>query len=176
MLRLMHAWEEQWKRVNRYLDRVETIYSGRTQGGTEDVRDDLYAFFQNAHHLKDWLTNDPSVTSLPKRDIEAFISRTECLRICADLSNGTKHLILNSTRTRDPSTAVTKTHVTVYGRTAFETRRPDGALEHLQVPAEPQIISYAFTVESGGREYDALALSRDIVEHWRRWVEQSNLL
>jgi hypothetical protein len=54
----MAQWQEQWHRVGRMLIRVNTAYIGSPQGGTEEIKDDIYSFFQNVHHLKDWLRHD----------------------------------------------------------------------------------------------------------------------
>src|SRR5215218_11073707 len=50
-------WQKQWKRVEIGLQRLVAIYEGR-QHDSADASYDLYAFFLNCHHLRDWLAAD----------------------------------------------------------------------------------------------------------------------
>jgi hypothetical protein len=89
---------EQWERVNRWLDRLRAIASGREKPLTsEQYRDDIYAFFMNCYHLKDWIKNDPTMKHL-KEGIEEFINGSQSLSMCADICNGLKHLALRDSR------------------------------------------------------------------------------
>jgi hypothetical protein len=58
------TWKEQWERVLRWYSRFEQINRGQHDAPSTDFyQDDVYAFFQNSYHLKDWLKNDASVAS-----------------------------------------------------------------------------------------------------------------
>jgi hypothetical protein len=57
-----------------------------------DAEDFLYAFFQNAHHLRDW-----SPAQRTKEEVDAFLNSHLATRICRDLANLTKHHELTRT-------------------------------------------------------------------------------
>jgi hypothetical protein len=80
-------FQEQFERMDRFMMKV-VFATGRPA----DYEDDLWAFFQNAWHLKDWIKNDPA-TGVESR-IEEAVARHEPLMICADLCNRSKHLKL----------------------------------------------------------------------------------
>lgn len=82
--------------------RLKGIAGGQLTASFDEARDALLRFFQDAHHLKDWIRNNPSVST---SDVEEFIKAAGPLQICADLCNGTKHLVLQGSRTGDSSTA-----------------------------------------------------------------------
>lgn len=91
-------WGDQWARVHRWRDRLDAY---RVGGGLDYsihasvVRDDFYAFFMNAYHLKDWLEKDPA-TSLTKADLQRAIAASTPLKLVADLCNASKHFELGS--------------------------------------------------------------------------------
>lgn len=93
MVRFYMTYKEQYNRVMRYYNRIKT----RTNDTQKEYEDDLYAFFQNCWHLKDWLKNDPNIT-VPDQTIEDYANNTFHLKICADLGNRTKHLKLTRKR------------------------------------------------------------------------------
>lgn len=80
---------EQLKRVRRFLDRVRD--HGR---GTVDYDDDLWSFFQNAWHLKDWIDHDKTISNAKTQRILNRAHSSKELSICRDLANRTKHLEL----------------------------------------------------------------------------------
>ena len=87
-------WKEQWDRVLRWHDRIQD----QNRPTREEYEDDLWAFFQNCWHMKDWLINDP-VLGLDKGDVDKEV---HCpggpLMLCRDLANRSKHLELDKPR------------------------------------------------------------------------------
>lgn len=84
---VMPKYMEQLRRVRRMLDRIE-----RNKGrSVDDYGDDVWSFFQNCWHLKDWIGKDSSVP-LDKAAILKFVRKSQPLKICSDLANCTKHL------------------------------------------------------------------------------------
>lgn len=81
----MKQWYERIKRIGQRIPNEPEL---------RDYLDEVYAFFQNCHHLKDWIMNDDAITPQPRDRVEDFINRNECMRLCADLCNGSKHLKL----------------------------------------------------------------------------------
>ncbi|KHJ74170.1 hypothetical protein QR64_03020 [Rhodococcus sp. Chr-9] len=60
---------------------------------TGDARDLAYHFFQDAFHLKDWLSNDPETAKL-NGELHRLFKSNLALGAAADIANGVKHLHL----------------------------------------------------------------------------------
>ena len=130
-----------------------------TSQSSDDRRDDVYSFFQNCYHLKDWLKNDPATRPIVSPDIEDFIKKSDELRIVADLCNGSKHLDLSARghrpKTGDPSTGVTRTDIDILiGSGGRQT----------------------FWIKSNTVDYEAYELARKSVEQWEIYLHGRNLL
>ena len=151
---LGQGWQSQWTRVQNRLNEVRAVYAGRA-GGTEAALDTTLSFFEAVHHLKDWLGNDIS-SGITKGDGDALIGGSLMLQLCADLANGSKHLILTKTRTGDKSTAITRNDVNVFLGTGTAAHR--------------------FYVRSGGTEYDVLQIAESAVDEWEKFLTSKSLL
>lgn len=75
-----NGWEGQLSRISRWLDRLMNAES------RVDAEDFLYAFFQNAHHLRDWSPGGRTTD-----EIDGFLNSNLATRICRDVANVTKH-------------------------------------------------------------------------------------
>ena len=52
----MERYREQLARTRRYYERFKKLNDGKAQEPSSEANmDDIYAFFQNCYHLKDWL-------------------------------------------------------------------------------------------------------------------------
>ena len=100
------GWQMQWRRVERGFEKLSQTYNN-----TELYDDDVYHFFQDAWHLKDWIKNDPEVPEEVRDRIEESIAVVRAFRIAADFANGTKHMALN--RPREESARFTERKVTI---------------------------------------------------------------
>ncbi len=85
------------------------------------------------------------------------------LRICADLANRTKHLVLTQEPWIDKDTAAVRQDVAV--------RVPSAGAVPPRAAA-----SHAWTIEADGQSYDALNLARDIVHAWEQFLRARGLL
>jgi len=149
------SWTDQWDRVQLGLARIEDIYAGRREAeGTAGASYDVFTFFVTCHHLVDWIASDAELTRSTRRKARALVSRSNELKMCADLANRTKHCALMRTQTGDPSTGPSGNDATVMiGRGA----------------------KHAFRVSSGGVEQDALELARACVMSWRAFLAARGL-
>jgi len=153
------GWRDQWARVQRWYGRFRKTNDGRPHERESDFyQDEVYAFFQNCHHLRDWLIND-SASGLVEADLEVFVKSSDNLKLCGDLANGSKHLQLKTTWTGDKTTA--------FGRRMFRV--------HLGGTAAP-IIGAQYTVESGGRTYDAFEVATACIAEWEAYLKGKRLL
>ena len=148
---------EQLERTKRYLKRFSDINTGinHTQA-SPNYDDDVYAFFQNCYHLKDWIRNDPCCSKWSS-DVEEFINSNNDLRLCADLCNGLKHL----KRTK--------------GSRSIENPQFSGRKISLNIsegysePTEVSIaISYSIATKSG--DIDAFDLGSRCVRAWENYI------
>jgi hypothetical protein len=97
-------YKEQFERMIRWYKRYDYIQRDRCRPYPDEINleevfhlsvDDIYAFFLNCYHLKDWIKNDDSLSQSVRDQVEGFINKNKCLQICADICNSTKHLKLN---------------------------------------------------------------------------------
>ena len=89
----MAAYQDQLTRVRRFLARIE-----QHNRPHDEYDDDMWSFFQNCWHVKDWIKYDPGVPSSVRTSIEATVMGSPHLMICADLANARKHLVLMNPR------------------------------------------------------------------------------
>jgi hypothetical protein len=126
--------------------------------------DDFYAFFTCCFHLKDWLKADTTVEPAVGADAERLFDASKGLRwlqVCADLANGSKHLVINRTVRVDPSTRLGKVEgafdADVFDPSAFQT--------------EDTLVVYA-----AGWAWNALELADQCVAVWDTFLRNWDLL
>jgi hypothetical protein len=156
----MAGYQEQLDRTRRYYDRFKRLNDGMQHTAPSDSYiDDVYAFFQNCYHLKDWLRNDSAYTSHTDAQIEDCISNTPALAICADICNGTKHLTLNR-RTRSGDEPK-------FGRKVISVDVTDS----LAGDEVPTMIKIQIEVEHAGNKLDAFQLATDALRAWESFIK-----
>jgi len=117
-----------------------------------NYEDDVWHFFQDCWHLKDWIKNDDQISKVHRDSVENDANRSEALRICADLANRSKHLKLTNRRL---DADVSKRNLTI----------------NVGPPGEG-FGEYNFVVLlEDGRELDAIAVAEDAMKEWRRLLE-----
>ena len=92
------GYEEQFARAVRWYERFRELTDGRAHAKESDnYIDEIYAFFQNCYHLKDWIRNDTSAPAAMRNNVqlENYVTGDQALAICADLCNSQKHLTLS---------------------------------------------------------------------------------
>jgi hypothetical protein len=91
-------WGEQYDRMNRWYARLF-----ESKNVDERLVDDYYAFFTCCFHLKDWLKGDAALNPKIGEAAESHVNRDPWLRLCADVANGAKHLVVSRTSRVDPN-------------------------------------------------------------------------
>jgi hypothetical protein len=156
------GWREQYERMQRSHTALVKRATGQINASSDEARDTLYHFFQDAYHLRDWLRNDEAGTDSHKSAASRF-GRREVLRTCADLCNGTKHYKLRTAWTRDVSTAFASQSVSVRPAAAGSGQPPRPAV-------------HSWTIESRGSQYDALTVADDVIAAWDTLLREAGIL
>lgn len=158
----MSKYKEQLERVERYYDRFKRINDGTDQRSpsTDDFVDDVRAFFINCYHMRDWLIKDDEYTAHSRRQIEAYITNTEALALCADICNGIKHL------ERNPDSRIRSGVQPEFGNTEFKIEVD----QTLFGDDPPPITSIHFTIKHGDEELDAFELAGMAIQAWKDFI------
>ena len=97
----------------------------------ERLVDDYYAFFTCCFHLKDWLKADAALNPKIGEAAESLVNRDPWLRLCADVANGAKHLVVSRTPRVDPTARLERGEVLVAPPNAPEKgERLDAVMLH----------------------------------------------
>jgi len=83
------TWDAHYRRMQRSYEKLAK-HVAPGDYNSEHYDDDLYHFFQDAWHLKDWIKEDPAAAAKAP-NIEDDLRNVDALMIAADLANGTKH-------------------------------------------------------------------------------------
>jgi hypothetical protein len=145
-------YPEQWDRVRRWYLRFREISEGKLHDRSSDFyQDDIYAFFMNCYHLKDWIKKDPTASSL-SAEVEDFITNVPEMALCADICNGIKHLVLLKPRSSE--------------NPQFEKR-----LFRVGVGTQPTAIAVEYTIEMESGAIDAFELATRCLKAWEGFLK-----
>jgi hypothetical protein len=162
-----HSHADQYYRMCRWYERFKKMNDGTQVGATfEGQDDDMRAFFINCDHLYDWVINDFKVgKSHPnykeycefRKDLEEFKNRNECIKICADLCNSSKHFRLNKRPKFGEETRI---------RTEI----------HIDELKDNPPVKRIWRIESeSGNEYDAFEIATQCVTKWKEFLENHRM-
>jgi hypothetical protein len=145
------TYQQQWKRVKRWYRRLKYISENKPASeSSKNDDDDVAAFFQNCYHLKDWIKNDPQAGKM-RNEVEDYVSKSESLSICADICNGTKHLILDKSRSGTNPTFGNHTHRVYLNNT-------------------PILVCRGYTIVAGDKTFDAFDLAFRCMMDWHHFL------
>ena len=141
------GYRDQLDRTCRFLARIEAV------GPRRDVeyQDDVWAFFQNCWHLKDWLLNDSVVPAETKKPVIEAVHASSTLLLCRDMANGTKHLRLD-----DPSIGARHSHTNTIITPGAESR-------------------VDCLIEVDGKLLSAREVARQCVDEWMKLLTNAGL-
>lgn len=104
-------WQQQLARIDRLLFIInldDPPYGNATRITFFDI---VMFACQNMWHLKDWVINDVNFHVKNKKDLIKNIYSSQCLMICADIANGSKHLILKNKKMGGKISKATGMHI-----------------------------------------------------------------
>jgi len=166
MTSILSGWREQYDRMIRSHARLLSVTDRSTALGSDDARDALVHFFEDAYHLKDWIGNDVTL-SRRRFDVEKAVNNSMRLTICADICNGVKHFNLRRGRGGGAGAEIVGQGLTI-GLPTARWPEPDEADEGW--------IEHSWHIEYRGRTYDAAKLAAEVVAAWDRWLTTQGLL
>jgi hypothetical protein len=147
-------WEDHWVLVNRKLADVKRVYPGQSASDRDDVRLKLRLLLESIVHLEDWVAN--GANDVTDKQCAHFVNSNRDLRLCVDLGNGSKHMVLD--------------------KTPRSGKTPPTVGNNVIVSLETQTASYRFYVKSGRKKYDPLKIAIHAVELWREFLKGHGLI
>jgi hypothetical protein len=157
----MSQAKTQFERVARTFQRV---LDNQNRNPVE-YEDDVWSFFQNCWHLKDWIKNDSQgVAKATRHKIDVEVKSYPALVMMGDLANKSKNLELttNPTGTREALPIQNKAGATAYidrrGRTQ-EAGKADGAI-------------YLLVTDQNGDEIPVKKLATDAMKNWMAIIKK----
>jgi hypothetical protein len=144
---------DQFARVARWHVRLKEVKSGkRHDRDTAFYEDELYAFFMNCYHLKDWIKGDPTLRAANKgRDVEDAVKNDAYMQVCGGICNGEKHFGAS----RDKSKP-----------------NPNVLSAHIKLDVSQGTIAIEYNIDTGGtlgtmRVFD---LAQKCLEFWDHYI------
>lgn len=150
-LQQVEGWQGQYQRMLRWHRRVIAAANGEPSA---DEVDFLLAFFESAHHLRDWLVRTGAVSTA---DLESFASAHVEIGICRDIANGFKHHSISRSSV-DAEFAIVRQYVDPIDR-GRPYRYPNGE----------------WTVLAGGHQLSLVPLSETVVQLWSGFLRAKAL-
>ena len=147
------GWKDQYDRVLRWYKRISDIDQGilhnRNSGYYED---EIYAFFINCYHLKDWMLNDEAlIITEKKKKLNEFIDNSKPMKICYDICNSRKHLKLTTPK--------------IDKETQFGPRQ-----HSLNLGGDGPIFSAKYSILCDRETFDAFDLARACIDEWGKFI------
>ena len=93
--------------MRRWHQRLQEIRAERSAELSVADLDLVFAFFQAAYHLRDWVLNDGGA---PRAELDVLIHESLALRVCRDLCLGSKHLSIQRPSV-DPNASLVREYV-----------------------------------------------------------------
>jgi hypothetical protein len=162
---LGETWQDQYMRLQRQFALLKKAADSNTRYDEllheqAHARDILYHFCCDAFHLRDWIANSNLAQSI-RADLPRLLNTHQtgtsvALAACADIANGSKHLVL----TRSPYSS---------GGPAEIVGQTQGAKFPVQLPFHFGANHFKIDL-GGGVVRDGLGLARDAVADWDGWL------
>lgn len=177
-----HKYLEQWERIKRWYKRIKRIEESCPQGYIDDdCLDEVYAFFMNCYHLKDWLKNSIFKQNNTKRqEVENIFDEKkgkEIFKVCADFVNGVKHVKADRFTRIDPNTQIEKQHVTIRLGNPLPLYIPlnkNGKKENEKY--SPPSTQYSWEIKCGNKYYNVYQLVEDCLKEWENFLKKEKLI
>ena len=131
-----------------------------------DVLGPVYAFFVFCHQTKDWIKNDDLLDPQVKKKAERFVTNNSCLKYCADIATGIKHLKVKNKRSRFLPKII-RSQRSIISDITIDVTKIDSP-EYKGVIVKDFIY---FDTDQGTIE--VFDLATECVEKWRKFIEDN---
>jgi hypothetical protein len=142
----VEGWVGQFERLHRWHQRLQELQTQRSAELTTADLDLVFAFFQTAYHLRDWMFNGGRAS---KADLDDLMRTSLPLKICRDLCLGSKHLVIDRPSV-DPNTSLVREY----------TPGPIG---------NPTVNGTRIVVIANGK-HELWPLVDDCMDAWEQWA------
>lgn len=150
-LQEVQGWQGQYARMVRWRDRVVAAANGDR---SPDELDFLFASFESAFHLRDWLVKSDALSAAT---LDQFFAAHTEMRICRDIANGFKHYSI-SRPSVDAEFAVVNQYV------------PENWPSRYKFP------NGEWTVLAGGHQVGLVELAENVAGLWHAFLVRTGLL
>ena len=151
------GWLSQFARTHRWYKKIKSHQAEtRSHGLSGEAEDCIYAFFQNCFHLREWIEKSKVIS---KPDIDSFISGHQELRICRDICNGTKHMVIDR-----PSVSADISTYREYDWLSVPSGQPEARG------------TTTFRILIGGAKYDMFDLADRCMDAWLQLLQERRLI
>lgn len=174
---LSEDWPDQYRRMLRSRARLGQA-AGPSASGSDEARDALYHFFQDAFHLRDWLRYSSDSTAsaaaaelIDRNDLAVY----PALAKARDLAVGAKHLDLASPSVTGKPTELTSQSVSIAMPPLTLGVEFPGSVASTPAAQSTPSATHSWTVTFDGHSDDALELADKIIETWDSWLKAKRL-
>jgi len=138
--------------VKRWYKRFKEINNGQIHDKpSEFYEDEIYAFFMNCYHFKDWIKKDPATASVANQ-VENYINNNTELSLCADICNGLKHFHFDGDRNGESPE---------FGKTKAK----------LDIGSGPTTIAVKYEIKTKSGTIDAFDLATKCIKTWDIFIK-----
>ena len=146
---------EQFARVARWYDRLKKVNRGKRHDSDTDLyEDDLYAFFMNCYHLKDWIKSDLNLKAAGRgRDVEDAVKSHVYMQVCEGICSGEKHFGMPRNKAKP---------------------KPRVQSAHIKIDVTQGMIAIDYNIDTGGPlgAMQAFDLATKCMEFWKDYIDK----
>lgn len=170
--------ENQFRRMERAQNRIISDFESSTFSKSSQERlDDVYDFFFNCYHLREWIREDDKVDKARKNILPSFEKHDSPvqLQICRDLCNKSKHAVLKH-KPNDPNTKIIPLGGSIFKASSQEIKEAQKKRATLHLKEEDSIFLGNYLVVFKGNNYDLKGVIQACMHIWNRFFEDNDLL
>lgn len=170
--------ENQYRRVERAHDKIISDFESKTFSKSSQERlDDVYDFFFNCYHLREWIQEDGKIDQSVKNNLPTFEKPNSPVQfqICRDLCNKSKHVVLKN-KPNDQNTKIIPYGSAIFKAPIKDIEEVQKRGETLHIKEEDGIFMGNYLVSFKGNQYDLKGIIQACMSIWKKFFEENDLL
>lgn len=170
--------ESQYRRMERAHDKIVSDFEGTTFSKSSQERlDDVYDFFFNCYHLREWIQEDDKVDQSIKDSLPTFEKHDSPVQfqMCRDLCNKSKHTVLKH-KPNDPNTKIIPYGGAIFKASTKDIEEAQKRKETLHLKEEDGIFMGNYLVSFKGNQYDLKGVVQACMHVWKKFFEDNDML